>query len=168
MATIEPVLVNAAGSMPLMRVAQEMVGARLTTQTVTDDGLPAAVALPLPTIRSHPVPARRSFYAVSAVDAGGRVADRSPLRELNWPTGRRIKIRLADAWFVVWPDPAGDIAVTGQGHLHIPAYVRHTLHLRAGDRVLLGAHPDEDTLTVYPTSGLDALLLAGPPGGRPL
>nr|WP_232327808.1 hypothetical protein [Kibdelosporangium sp. MJ126-NF4]CEL13426.1 hypothetical protein [Kibdelosporangium sp. MJ126-NF4]CTQ99115.1 hypothetical protein [Kibdelosporangium sp. MJ126-NF4] len=48
--------------------------------------------------------------------------------------------------------------ITKDGHLQLPALVRHRIGLRTGDRILLAADVDQQTLTVYPPAVLDVLL----------
>nr|CEL13584.1 hypothetical protein [Kibdelosporangium sp. MJ126-NF4]CTQ99270.1 hypothetical protein [Kibdelosporangium sp. MJ126-NF4] len=48
--------------------------------------------------------------------------------------------------------------ITKDGHLRLPAPIRHRIGLRTGDRVLLAAKVDQQTLTVYPPAVLDVLL----------
>jgi hypothetical protein len=69
-------------------------------------------------------------YGPSAVDDRGRLADRVVLRALSWPVGRRLDIRGSR--------PCRQHQVTGQGHVRIPAVLRHRCGLATGDRVLLG------------------------------
>ena len=56
--------------------------------------------------------------------------------------------------------PQGVFTVTGQGHLHLPAAVRHWCGLTAGDRVLLAANPADGLLVLHPPAALDAMVVA--------
>ncbi|WP_232237783.1 MULTISPECIES: AbrB/MazE/SpoVT family DNA-binding domain-containing protein [Actinoalloteichus] len=50
--------------------------------------------------------------------------------------------------------------ITVQGHLRVPASIRHRVGLVAGDRVLLTADPGRNQLVVHPPAVLDDLLAA--------
>ena len=55
---------------------------------------------------------------------------------------------------------AGGSGVMPQGHVRLPAQVRHRCGLRPGDRVLLAADPSAGVLRVFPPATVDALLPA--------
>jgi hypothetical protein len=127
-------------------------------------------ALPLPdlppTAGSDARPGR--VYGLSALDTRGRLADRVVWRALGWTPGTRLQIRTAGGLVVVDADPGGAFAVTRQGHVRIPATIRHWCGLAGGDRLLLAADPALGRLVVYPpealdrvTAALDAAALAG-------
>ncbi len=119
--------------------------------------------LPLPSLIS--VRTSHLVYGLAAVDDRGRIADRVVLRALGWSAGQRLTIAETGGMLTVHTDPAGDHQVTNQGHLRIPAPLRHRCGLTAGDRVLLAADPDESRLTIYPPAALDNALAQ--PGGEP-
>ena len=99
------------------------------------------------TVRSpHPLPlaaccARRTsspVYGLAAPDCHGRVADRLIIQTLGWSAGLRLHIgEAATGAFMAAVDPEGAYRITGQGHVRIPAPLRHRYGLCAGDRVLL-------------------------------
>ncbi|MEV6871452.1 AbrB/MazE/SpoVT family DNA-binding domain-containing protein [Amycolatopsis sp. NPDC051128] len=114
--------------------------------------------LPLPVV---PVPrASSTVYGLAAVDCRGRVADRAVFAALGWLPGTRLDIRECHSLLVVRPDGHGVFSVTNQGHLRLPAAVRHCCGLIPGDRVLLAADPRRDVLIVHPPAVLDDLLAA--------
>jgi hypothetical protein len=127
------------------------------------------------TVRSpHPLPlaalgARRTssaVYGLAALDCHGRVADRIIMQTLGWSPGLRLRIEIEEAAtgaLTAAPDPQGAYRITSQGHVRIPAPLRHRYGLRAGDRVLLAAHPEQSQLVIYPPAILDALLTGGEP-----
>src|SRR4051794_196053 len=82
--------------------------------------------LPLPYL--IPLSAAAQFYcAVTPVDARGRLADRSPLRILKWSPGQPISIIISPA-HVPRLSAFGHTAphaVTRQGHVRLPAAIRH-------------------------------------------
>ncbi len=112
--------------------------------------------LPLPTV---PIP-RTSMvvYGLAAVDCRGRVADRAVVHALGWTPGTRLDIREIRGLLIIRGDTHGVFSVTAQGHLRLPATVRHCCGLVPGDRVLLAADPDRDLLVVHPPAALDDLL----------
>jgi hypothetical protein len=97
---------------------------------------------------------------MAAMDDRGRLSDRSVLGSLSWTPGTAVGVHVQDgidgAAAVVVAGGSGRI--TAAGHLRLPAAVRHRLGLRAGDRVLLAAHPAAARLVCYPPATLDAVL----------
>ncbi|MFL6143530.1 MAG: AbrB/MazE/SpoVT family DNA-binding domain-containing protein [Labedaea sp.] len=116
-------------------------------------------SLPLPSLISGRT--LSVVYGLAALDDRGRLADRVVTRALGWPAGLRLAIDETGGVLTVRPDPHGDHQVTGQGHLRLPAALRHRCALVAGDRVLLVADPDRSRLTVYPPVALDHALAGG-------
>ncbi|GAA3989617.1 hypothetical protein GCM10022247_05290 [Allokutzneria multivorans] len=93
------------------------------------------------------IPAARSsgvVYGLAAVDCRGRVADRVVMTALRWKPGMRLDIHEARGLLVVQAALGGVFAVTKQGHLRLPASVRHCCGLVPGDRVLLVADPGQE------------------------
>jgi hypothetical protein len=123
---------------------------------------------PLPPTRGLPVarlvsPADNgsTHYVVTAIDVWGRLADRSPLRTLQWRPGLSVAMSVVHGVVVVIASRrATQQAITRQGHLRLPASVRHLCRLAAGDRLLVVACPDRDLLVVYTMAALDAMVLA--------
>ncbi|WP_235716163.1 AbrB/MazE/SpoVT family DNA-binding domain-containing protein [Amycolatopsis sp. ATCC 39116] len=112
--------------------------------------------LPLPAM---PAPRTNSVvYGMAAVDCRGRVADRAALTALSWTPGTRVDIREAHGLLLIRRDDHGVLSVTRQGHLRLPAAVRHRCGLVPGDRVLLVTHPQLDLVIVHPPATLDDLL----------
>ncbi|MFC0105466.1 AbrB/MazE/SpoVT family DNA-binding domain-containing protein [Kibdelosporangium aridum] len=114
--------------------------------------------MPLPV-----VPLTRSstaLYGVATIDDRGRFVDHALMTALGWSHGTGLGIRESDCCLIVHPNECFVTMITKHGRLHLPAHVRHRYGLRAGDRVLLVADADRQTLTVYPPATLD-LLLAG-------
>ncbi|MGC4903927.1 AbrB/MazE/SpoVT family DNA-binding domain-containing protein [Micromonospora echinospora] len=99
-------------------------------------------------------------YGLAAIDSSGRIADRTVIRALGWGPGTRLHIREGSGVIVVRSDRQGVFTVTSQGHLHLPAAVRHWCGLAAGDRVLLAASPADGLLVVHPPAALDAMVVA--------
>jgi hypothetical protein len=101
-----------------------------------------------------------AYYTVSAIDVWGRLADRSPLRVLQWRPGHPIAVSVVRETVVIVARHDGHESITGQGHLRLPAPIRHVLRVHAGDRLLLVACPGQGLLVAYTMSALDAMVLA--------
>ncbi|WP_134666070.1 MULTISPECIES: hypothetical protein [unclassified Amycolatopsis] len=100
------------------------------------------------------------YFVVTTIDSRGRLADRSPLRVLGWTPDCTITITTVGRAVIVATRSAGPDAVTRQGHLRLPARVRHACRLSTGARLLVAASPDRDLLAAYPASSVEASLLA--------
>jgi len=120
--------------------------------------------LPLPDLPLAHMPAS-TFYAVSTVDRWGRLADRSAVLMLDWRPGTRIAIGVGKDVVVAAVNGAGPHRIAARGHLRLPASVRHSAHIQAGDRLLLAAHRDRGLMIVYPPAVLDAMILTFGPVG---
>ncbi|MEV0001490.1 AbrB/MazE/SpoVT family DNA-binding domain-containing protein [Micromonospora sp. NPDC050980] len=114
--------------------------------------------MPLPVLPSPR--AGTMVYGLAAIDNSGRIADRAVIRALGWASGSRLHIREGGGVIVVRLDRQGVFTVSGQGHLHLPAAVRHWCGLTVGDRVFLAASPSEGLLVVHPPAALDAMVVA--------
>ncbi|MCI2422690.1 AbrB/MazE/SpoVT family DNA-binding domain-containing protein [Saccharopolyspora sp. K220] len=101
---------------------------------------------------------RDAVYGLAAVDSRGRVADHAVLRALGWTPGTRLAIRETHHLLIIQTDSHGVFRVTKQGHLRLPAPVRHCCDLRPGDRVLLTAEPARGVLVVHPPAVLDDMV----------
>ena len=128
-----------------------------------DDGaLPSSAArdhhLPMPPIAA---PRKRSWtYAVVALDDRGRIAARALLQRLTWVPGTTVAIREVSDLAVMTPDPSGAAAVSPQGHLRLPATLRHRCRLVAGTQLLLVADTTVGRLVIHPQAAVDAMVAA--------
>jgi hypothetical protein len=139
----------------------DSVGDRLWSAVRSDEPAPRAPSQGLPVPRfADPVTGASTYYTVTAIDVWGRLADRSPLQALRWQAGHPVAISVVQGFVVVISRPDGRNAVTRQGHLRLPASVRHWSHLNAGDRLLVAACPDQELLAAYPMTAVDAMVLA--------
>jgi hypothetical protein len=91
------------------------------------------------------------------------------MQVLGWSPGQRLDISEINGVLAVHPDTGGTAQITSQGHLRLPAALRHLCGLVAGDRVLLAADSGRSRLTVYPPAALDHALArhADTTGGEP-
>jgi bifunctional DNA-binding transcriptional regulator/antitoxin component of YhaV-PrlF toxin-antitoxin module len=117
--------------------------------------------LPLPGVPSARA-ADAPVYRMATLDCHGRIADRTILRSLGWRAGHRLTIAEGAGRLTVATDPDGEVQVTTQGHLRIPAALRHRCALCTGDRVLLVADPNRSHLAIYPPATLDTALTQQP------
>jgi len=134
-----------------------------------DSAGPSLVRGPLPLPSLIPGRTTSLVYGLAALDDRGRVADRVVMRALGWHAALRLRIDESGGLLTVRTDPHGDHQVTNQGHLRLPAPLRHRCALAAGDRVLLAADPDRSRLAIYPPAVLDHALAqsADTTGGEP-
>jgi hypothetical protein len=107
-----------------------------------------------------------THYVVTAVDARGRLADASPVRVLGWAPGCPVTLHIVRGLVVVATrgdaraGGHGGLPITRQGHLRLPASVRHACRLHPGSRLLVAAHPDTEVIVAFTTRVLDGVLRA--------
>jgi hypothetical protein len=90
-----------------------------------------------------------TVYGMSALDRGGRIADRAAIDALGWTPGTRLHLDATRTHLTLRAAIDGALAVKDHRYLWLPAAARHRLGLRPGDRVLLVAQPQRQTLVVY-------------------
>jgi hypothetical protein len=116
-------------------------------------GLPIAPLFP-------PVPEPSFYYALTPIDNRGRLADRSPIRAVGWSPGQPPALSVIRETIVVISRPDGVESITRQGHLRLPARIRHTCRLASGARLLIAATPAaKNFIVVYTMPSLEAILL---------
>jgi hypothetical protein len=115
-------------------------------------GLPLVSLLPS-------MPAPSLYCALTPIDDRGRLADRSPIRAVGWSPGQAITISVAQKTVIVVSQPNGAECITRQGHLRLPARVRHLCRLTPGDRLLIAAAPGPGVLVGYTMPLLESILL---------
>lgn len=98
------------------------------------------------------------FFASTKVDNRGRLADRSAVRELGWRPGTAVTFAVGDGLQIVASPGRGRATITAEGHLRLPAEVRHLGRVRPGDRLLVVIPPEHDRLVVYPATAVAAAL----------
>jgi hypothetical protein len=99
-------------------------------------------------------------YSLTKIDDRGRLADRSLIRALQWEPGHPIEVTVVpEAVVLVVSRGDGRRAINGQGHLRLPASVRHSCGLEPGDRVLLAGYRDRQIVVAYTMAALDAMIL---------
>jgi hypothetical protein len=100
------------------------------------------------------------YFTVTTIDNRGRLADRSPLRILGWLPLSRVSISTVKGKLIVVTRSDGPDSITRQGHLRLPAPIRHTCRLEPSAQLLVAAFPDRGLLAAYSGSALDAMVLA--------
>jgi hypothetical protein len=113
--------------------------------------------LPLASVPS-PRPSDAAIYGMTAMDDRGRIVVRTVLKALGWLPGTPTRIDVKHDVAVITEGTDCSCSLTAQGHLRLPAAVRHRLGLRTGDRLLLVGTAADASLIVYPPTALDTLL----------
>jgi AbrB family looped-hinge helix DNA binding protein len=146
---------------PIAKRRSDSVGEQLVSALIPDARLPVRMvpALPLAQLVRAGRPANL-HYAVTTVDVNGRVADRSLLRRLGWLPGHRIVFGVVSGALLVLSGSDGGHAVSRQGRIRLPAALRCSFNVQAGDRLLLNAIPDRGLLVVYTASAVDHMVVA--------
>ncbi|OLT06259.1 hypothetical protein BJF90_17390 [Pseudonocardia sp. CNS-004] len=78
-----------------------------------------------------------TVYGMSALDCGGRIADRTVMDALGWMPGTGLDLDATRTHLTLRAAIDGTLAVKDHRYLWLPAAARHLLDLRPGDRVLL-------------------------------
>lgn len=136
-------------------IADQIATALCSTETkacMQVTGLPLAPLL-------LPMPAPSLYCALTPIDDRGRLADRSPIRAIGWPPEQPITISVVQETVVVSSQSNGAESITRQGHLRLPAHVRHLCRLTSGDRLLIAAAPGPGILVGYTIPSLESILL---------
>jgi hypothetical protein len=136
-------------------IADQIAAALCSAETVLHVHV---IGLPLAPLFA-PMPEPSLYCAVTPIDDRGRLADRSPIRALGWPPGQPITISVVQDTVVVSSGSPGTESITRQGHLRLPAHVRHFCRITPGDRLLLAAAPGPGVLMGYTTPSLESILL---------
>jgi bifunctional DNA-binding transcriptional regulator/antitoxin component of YhaV-PrlF toxin-antitoxin module len=116
--------------------------------------------VPLPELPLVPAPARWA-YAISRIDASGRLTEQSMVRVLGWSSGDRYTMTSRGIeTVVIRRDPDGAVELADRSRIKVPAPLRARCRIRTGDRVFLAASKPMDTLLVYPMTTLGRLLIS--------
>lgn len=106
-------------------------------------------------------PRKRSWiYAVVSLDDRGRIAARALLQRLAWVPGTTVTVREVSDLVVVAADPSGPATVSPQGHLRLPARLRHRCGLVAGTQLLLVADATVGRMLIHPQVAVDVMVAA--------
>lgn len=104
---------------------------------------------PLPALVGHEAVGASLVCGVGSVDARGRVSDRAVVRRLGWQIGTRLQLRIVSGSVIIHARDDGLFTLTGQGYVRLPAPARHRCALHGGDKVLLAAEPQQNTLVIH-------------------
>jgi hypothetical protein len=113
--------------------------------------------LPLPRF-SPPVPRSDLFCTVTPMDRRGRLADRSPIRAAGWPPGQPVTISASRDPHLVIVQACGPETITRDGHLRLPARIRHGCKLSAGDRLFITVTTAPPIVAVYPMATIETII----------
>lgn len=113
--------------------------------------------LPLPQF-GQKLQSEMAIGAITPLDVNGRLADRAPLRALGWTAGDALTLKYRNGVVVVERQRGGQWRLTRQGHLLLPVPMRRRCLLAAGDRALVLAYPDCDSLLVLTMGVLEAIV----------
>jgi hypothetical protein len=125
---------------------------------------------PLPVGDLHRLPRDSSIvYAISRVDASGRVASRHMISALGWEQGRKFEYTIARRAIVLRASSAGPFTVPQRPYIVLPLAARRFSGIDPGDQVLVAAAPEHGIVIVHTLSALDDMLAeyysARPEGG---
>ena len=143
-----------------------VLASRQRSRSATVRRLPLASPVPVPSLPEDVV------YGLARIDASGRICERAVITALGWSGGDRLTFT-ADAGVVTARrDPGGMVTLPASAYITIPAALRRRCGLKAGDQVLLAAHPGQDSLTAYSLAVVDQAIRAHGSfqhlqGGRP-
>lgn len=98
------------------------------------------------------------FYCVTPIDNRGRLADRSPLRIMQWLPMQPIDYTVNSESVTVTESGSGRWAINGQGHLCLPSGIRFTMGVRPVDRLLIAADLQGARLHLFTMDRLDRAL----------
>jgi AbrB family looped-hinge helix DNA binding protein len=138
------------------------------SDTAPDHGLPLPQVSPT---RHH----RAMRFAMAGIDGHGRIASRFLRDVLGWMPGQQVDLSLttdhmviATAVPVTSPSRDAQAVTSDLGRLVIPAAIRRRAGIRPGDRLLLAADNDPNTLHIYPPMVLTLMLRRHGPDEVPL
>lgn len=97
------------------------------------------------------------YWAVTAINDRGRLADRTPLKVLGWNAGTPVTISPIPEHGIVRVHRTGPDAVTRQGFLRLPASVRYACRIFSWERLLVMANAANDVLVLYTPFAIDAM-----------
>jgi hypothetical protein len=117
----------------------------------------AAASLPLSELWDTSSASGR-YCTVTTVDSRGRLADRTPLRALGWGPGTSVRAAADPRGGVVTVRVGGETSISKHGHLCLPAPIRRSCRMRAGDRLLVLADLIDVVLLAYLPHAVDAMI----------
>jgi hypothetical protein len=143
-----------------------VLASRQRARSAASRRLPRASPVPVPSLPEDVV------YGIARIDSSGRICERAIITALGWSGGDLLTVT-ADAGVVTARrDPGGMVTLLARAYITIPAALRRRCGLKAGNQVLLAAHPDQDSLAAYSLTVVDQAIRAHGSfqhlqGGRP-
>lgn len=100
-------------------------------------------------------------YALSRVDASGRVAEKRVVGALDWAAGDRLTVTAEGTSVIILRrDSRGPDTLISKERVRLPISLRIRCGIQVGDRVLLAATRELDLLLAYPLSTVEQALSA--------
>ncbi len=116
---------------------------------------PEVNPLPVPAMRLLAPTTEKYLYSVTTICCHGQLSDRAPTKLLQWQPSRRIHLAVNANAVVAVDDPNGDSHIGREGHLRLPAAIRHQCGITPGDRLLIAVSLERRAMFVYPFSVVD-------------
>lgn len=124
-----------------------------------------------PAVRPRSVPEAQRFpvlsiqgentgldVAVSRIDHSGRVGDRSLIGKLGWQVGDCYSLTVSPDGATVSVDTTGVYRIDLRRHVFLPVATRQLLGITVGDRLVLVARHEQNSLTIHPVALVAELL----------
>ncbi len=111
--------------------------------------------LPIPALRVLTRTTENYLYSVTTICCHGQLSDRAPAKHLQWRPGRRIRLAVSGHAIVAVDDANGNAHIGREGHIRLPAPIRHQCCITPGDRLLIAVSLERQAILVYPFSVVD-------------
>jgi bifunctional DNA-binding transcriptional regulator/antitoxin component of YhaV-PrlF toxin-antitoxin module len=109
---------------------------------------------------AHLVQHTALVYGPARVLANGTIGNRGNVEALRWQHADRLDADLIPRAIILRPSPRGRTGVHHNLRLTVPAAVRRSQGIKAGDFVLLAAAPAHNILIILTMRTLDELMIA--------
>jgi hypothetical protein len=126
----------------------------------TDETMVGRTWRALPLVELIDMSSGSRYCATTTIDDKGRLADRTPIKALDWTPGTRVTVAMIAPAGIILARRGGPTAITTGGHLRLPADIRQGCRIVGGQRLLVVAHPDDDLLVAYTPMAFDAMATA--------
>jgi hypothetical protein len=114
--------------------------------------------LPLASMRRHRSDV--ADFSLRPIDTHGRVMDRRLVTSMGWQPGDQLQWRIDASLVVLSRGDGGTVTITRNGHLRLPAKLRHAAGAQIGERILLVAPVTRGLLVIVPLHMLDEMVIA--------
>ena len=143
----------------LRAVVPSLVFEPIVGQPWTDlqgSGEPRANGMPLPHVEQNAV-VEPMWFCATTLDRDGRIAVVRVLQFLGWPRTTRLDVRAQPEAGEITLAAGGARAISKDGFFHLPAPVRRSCRLMAGDRLLLVALPTQERIAAFTSFAVQRL-----------